>query len=409
MKQALDKKKAGRLIFLCWLVYTSAYIGRLNYPALLVEIVSVFDITKAQGGVISSFFFFSYGAGQLVNGILCKRYNSKVMIFISLILSSLFNFLFALCGSIEAMKYIWALNGFSQSILWSSLIKLLSDYLPKEHLKNAVMAMSSTVVAGTFIAYGLSSLFVSLNMWKIVFLLSSLILVFVSVIWITGVSKIQNKAEKYVAPLEEKSVNNKKYSALFIIMFVLVFLSAIANGFIKDGVVVWVPSLLFETYNIEKHFSILITLMLPLIAVFGTFLVQLAGKKIKSSIMVNALFFLFAAFSLLLIFLFLKKSMITSLAAFSLVACLMAGINNILTSLIPFKLRGKGKSGLTAGVINTFCYTGSTLSSFILGFVAQSGGWINVIALLLLISLAVFGISMLVYICNKFTKKAQLL
>ena len=37
---ALSNKKSNFLIFLCWAAYTSAYIGRLNYNASMVEILS---------------------------------------------------------------------------------------------------------------------------------------------------------------------------------------------------------------------------------------------------------------------------------------------------------------------------------------------------------------------------------
>ena len=36
----LSKKQGNRLIFLCWLVYSSAYLGRLNYSASLVQIMN---------------------------------------------------------------------------------------------------------------------------------------------------------------------------------------------------------------------------------------------------------------------------------------------------------------------------------------------------------------------------------
>ena len=69
----LDKKRSYFLIVLCFCVYTAGYIGRLNYSASLVEILDAFAADKAAGGLVSSFFFFSYGVGQLVNGVLCKK------------------------------------------------------------------------------------------------------------------------------------------------------------------------------------------------------------------------------------------------------------------------------------------------------------------------------------------------
>ena len=77
MINSLSNKKSNFLIFLCWAAYTAAYVGRLNFNASIVAIISDLGVTKADAGLVSSFFFFAYGAGQLINGILSKKYNAK--------------------------------------------------------------------------------------------------------------------------------------------------------------------------------------------------------------------------------------------------------------------------------------------------------------------------------------------
>jgi len=60
----------------------------------------------------------------------------------------------------------------------------------------------------------------------------------------------------------------------------------------------------------------------------------------------------------------------------------------VITSSMPFRLRTVGDSGAYAGVINTFCYVGSTLSSYLLGAMAERSGWNTVIILLLAVASA---------------------
>ena len=84
MEQTLSReavlRRDKRIIFICWLAYAMAYVGRLNFSASIVAIISDLGVTKAQAGLVSSCFFFAYGAGQLVNGVFSKHYNSKLMI-----------------------------------------------------------------------------------------------------------------------------------------------------------------------------------------------------------------------------------------------------------------------------------------------------------------------------------------
>ena len=80
----IKKSGATFIIFLCWLVYTVSYLGKVNYSANITHIIKFYDISKAEAGLVPTFFFFAYGIGQVVNGLLCKKYNSRWTIFVSL-------------------------------------------------------------------------------------------------------------------------------------------------------------------------------------------------------------------------------------------------------------------------------------------------------------------------------------
>ena len=66
-------RRATSLIFLCWLAYAASYVGKLSYNANISQFESALGISHAEAGMVSTFFFFAYGAGQVVNGILCKH------------------------------------------------------------------------------------------------------------------------------------------------------------------------------------------------------------------------------------------------------------------------------------------------------------------------------------------------
>ena len=135
-----DGKKYSRncivlLLFLSWLAYTAGNVGRMDYAASMVAIIDETGATKASAGLVSSFFFFAYGAGQLINGLLCHKYNSRLFIFGSLVLAAVANLCMPLCETVSAMKWLWLINGIVQSVLWSSLVKLQSEYLSKSDIR----------------------------------------------------------------------------------------------------------------------------------------------------------------------------------------------------------------------------------------------------------------------------------
>ena len=63
------KKRNILFILLCFLVYTSSYLLKLSYNANIVCFEDEFRITHAEAGVVTTFFFFSYGSVQILHGI----------------------------------------------------------------------------------------------------------------------------------------------------------------------------------------------------------------------------------------------------------------------------------------------------------------------------------------------------
>lgn len=375
----IDSRKENKIIFICWLAYTAAYVGRLNFNASIVAIISDLGVTKADAGLVSSFFFFAYGAGQLINGILSKKYNAKIMIFLSLIISAVMNVLMPICGDISLMKFIWMGNGIVQSVLWSTLIKTLSDFVSDKKLPKAILAMSTTVAIGTLVAYGISSVSVRFGTWKIVFYVASIVLVISAIIWFTLFGNNPKKAIEE----EQKSEKVKMGKVVLLALFITAF-AGIANGFIKDGINTWVPSVLYEEFGISQSFSILLTLLLPMVSTLGAAIAKKVHEKIPSHAAMNFIFYIFSALLCGGILLSLKlHSIVAIMVCFICVACGMSMINNVITSMFALDYRRLLNAGFAAGLLNTFCYIGSTVTSYTLGAVSQARGWNAVFIIML--------------------------
>ena len=379
-----DKKQFNLLIIVSWAVYVCAYIGRLNLNSYIEPMRAQLSASKTELGLISSLFFFAYGIGQLIHGILSKKYNTRYSVAVALIGSALSNLSMALCADLTQMKIAWLINGIFQSILWSSLVKTLSSKLPEKMLSRAVVAMSTPPALGTFIIYGTSALCSSADAgYRIIFLIPAFLLMLAGAVWFvaTGLLKlpvVEGKSENIVK--ERKGKN--QFSKTLIISFCLLALVAVSNGFIKDGETTWMPSVLREAYGMKESFSILLTVLLPLIGIFGAGFSAYLHKREKNTSLINSrLFFIEGVLLGLFIFASLYlgvKSAVFLISIFALSAILMSAINNVITSIIPMFIKDKENSGLLAGVLDTFCYVGSMLSSALLGYISDRNGWTGV-------------------------------
>ncbi len=265
------------LIFLSWLVYTMSYLGKVNYSANITQIVDFYQITKSEAGIVPSFFFFSYGIGQVVNGLLCKKYNIKWMVFFSLFTSAVVNFIVGVTTNFDIIKWLWMINGFVLSILWPTLVRLLSESLPQKDLGRSSVVMGTTVAEGTLIIYALSAIFAAFSMFKWAFYVAAFIGAAVSVLWIWFYKKAVTQAtnekpsENVVAIPEEQKADERLdgKGSIYILVGVLCLYAIIVN-LTKDGLTTWVPSILKEEFAINDSVSILLTLLLPIVAIFGS-------------------------------------------------------------------------------------------------------------------------------------------
>ena len=388
-----NKREANRIIILCWAAYTVAYIGRLNLNAYIEPMRDQLGFSKTELGLVSSFFFISYGLGQLIHGILSRKYNTRYSVTVALVGSAAVNVLMTVCTDAVSMRFVWFFNGVFQSILWSSVIKTLSERLPDEKLPRAVMVISTPPALGTFLVYGLSALFSSMKVnYRYIFLIPALLLIIIGCIWFAGLGKSTLIYEKDSKSDSRISNNKIKYTPVFIIGAIFVLLTAVANGFIKDGVTTWMPSILKESYGLKESLSILATVVLPLIAILGAVLSTTIHKRLKNTSALNGIFYFAEAVTLALVILTSGSSALKSslllISLFGISAMLMSAVNNVITSIIPLYMRDKMDSGLLAGVLDTFCYIGSTLSTGLLGFIADRNSWSGVF-----ICLFIFGIA----------------
>ena len=405
IKKGIDKK-AILPIFLCWIAYTIAYIGRYGYSASIEPIKEFYNATETQAGLVGTMFFISYGIGQVVNGLLCKRNNKRVVVSLALIVSALLTFTLFLKIPFKYIKYVWLLNGVAQSFLWTSIINSVATTLKTKDLPVAIIALGTSVGIGTFTVYGITALFTHFNAFNFTFLVSSILMALVGVIWFVFYNKVficQIEKEDEQVVESKPNSNNASVKGSLTALILIMVLFAVVNNFVKDGLATWAPSILKETFNLSSSFSIFLTVLLPLSATFGAVLNTFVGKKIKSFITQGAFWYLLSSVAMLIIALFINtNAWIVVLILISFNALFMASINNLVTAIAPLYLRDKINTGLLAGVIDGCCYVGSALSLVCFALVKEvSGTWTNLFIILMVICLVPFIVAFVYNLIQK--------
>ena len=411
------KSGASFLIFLAWLVYSTSYIGRVNYSANITQIIDFYGITKAEAGTVPTFMFFAYGIGQVLNGIMCKKYNIKWMIFISLFFSSIINLTIGVTNNFAIIKWLWMLNGILLSVLWPTLIRLMSENLPKKELGRSSVIIGTTVACGTIFIYALSSVYAIFDKFKLAFFTAAVMGILVSVFWILSYKKAVTSARKEMK--EEKitedskkietgnkndSIKNKIYIAIGVLCF-----SAVGVNLIKDGLTTWVPSILKEVGKTTDSMSILLTLFLPLVSISGNNFALRVRKKVPNAITHTLITSIAMGIVVGIVMGGISiESVLIMLVGMIIVSFFASSLNSLITSIFPMFMRENINSGLWAGVLNGFCYVGSTISSYGLGVIADHFGWSAVFLCLLIACVLIIVVCLIGILIQRMQKSKQL-
>lgn len=378
-----------RLFFLCWLAYCVSYLGRLNYSAAMTVMIQERVLDTEQAGFISMLYFLTYGIGQLLNGFLSDRSNPKWMILIGIAGSAVANITMGVADNFWQMAFIWGINGYIQSMVWAPIIRIFAEMMTEDDKMRSSVNIASSSVVGTLLSYFVSALLLAVFPWKVVFFIPAVLLFLTGVIFKAGFQSVLdfadsnfNTASIRMQHQEVNHTDNKKerkiaFKQLFLCSELLfIVIPVVIHGVLKDGVTAWVPTYISSGFNLAPSFSVLLTMVLPVVNLAGAYIGWEVYKRLKKNIFrSNLVFFAGAAVSLLLLFVFGRYSAILTVALLAVITSAMMAVNTLMISIYPLKFEKLGRVSSVSGFLNAMAYTGSAISTFGIGLIAKYKGW----------------------------------
>ena len=299
---------------------------------------------KGQAGIIGTGFFFAYGAGQFVNGFLGDRISVKKMVFSGLFFSGLCNLLMAAGNGIGFMPAGWGVNG--------------------------LVALNSSVPAGTMAAYGITAVMLMYAGWRNVFLMAGGYLLAVSFVWLCGMRQVEKEpirpAEKRFRKQRTKGRKEPDTVKLFVCLLVVLFM----QGALKDSVTVWVSVYIRETYGVSAVLAIAGTIIIPLCNLSGVFFASKAGSGRMDEVKASGVFFAVCTAALAVLWGISGTGMPVSFGMLALSTTAMMAVNTLLIVALPSWYGAVGRTSSVSGLLNSAVYAGGALSTYGIGWLA---------------------------------------
>ena len=419
MKKKLSEyeQKSWLLVIVCMAAYTTIYIGRKNLSVCLPSMTADGVLSQSLGGIVGTCFLICYAAGQFINGWLGDKIPPSKMICGGLLLAGLMNIFMGL-NSVGAMFCVyWAMCGFSCSMLWSPIIRAVSLWTTEEISQSAAASLSATIPFGTVICYLICAVALKVSTWRAAFIVCGVILCAISIVSgaLFGSLKEHTKTRKEdntYKPVDDTGLSGegeKKTSRLAQILSVGLLFAAIGilfNGMLKDGLDLWIPTVLKDKFIPDSSAVSLICSLLPIINIFGAYFARWVFRRFRlDELSVCGVMFALSAFCLVVVTILINFTpskavgaeislpdvliavLVTVLLAIS--SASMLGANTMLLTFIPLHYGKIGCASSVTGMLNCFSYAAAAVSSIAVGAVSDRFNWETVF--ILFIAAAILG------------------
>lgn len=177
------KKANVRIFLVCYLSYLFIYVARLNLSMAAPGLKELQVLSMEQIGLLGSAFSVVYACGRLLSGILSDRVAPWKMISTGLLLCGVSNLCFSFFPPFAAILLLWSVNALAQSMLWGSILRILSAIYPPAESKKRASYMATTVASGNLVGILLNSALISRFGLSWAFLIPGGITLALSLLW----------------------------------------------------------------------------------------------------------------------------------------------------------------------------------------------------------------------------------
>jgi sugar phosphate permease len=119
-----------------WFTYGAFYFCRTNLSAAIpgmkaAESAGGLGMSAEQIGWILASLKIAYGCGQLINGQFSEHVRPRLLLAIGMFGSAALNIAFGLGTGFYFLLFVWACNGYCQSLGWTPCMRVIGNWFPK--------------------------------------------------------------------------------------------------------------------------------------------------------------------------------------------------------------------------------------------------------------------------------------
>lgn len=380
------------VIWTLWWTYGVFYFCRNNASTAVTGIKSPISegglgLGSEDVGWILASAKIAYGLGQLLNGQLSERISPRIMLAIGMFGSAILNVLFGFGTGFYFLLFVWATNGFCQSLGWTPCMRVVANWVNVSRRGHAIGIIGTgyQVTQGlTYVVAGLSAEYLG---WRGAFFVPALIMALSGVFTLVFLRETPpaddepNEGPSYERPTrpQQLSVSDSLYWTLYNPTLWLLGLSLGLLNACRYGFLDWGISHLMETQQVRVGKAGLTFFVIAIGATAGSYLAGWATDRFFGSRRAPVACMLMAILGVLSLCYdyVVRQSVPGTMAILVIVGFCIYGPQVLLVGTAPADLAHRGTSAAAAGFVNFMGYMGAATGDVITGYYSAPthGGW----------------------------------
>lgn len=379
-----SRKKNLTIGSLCFLVYTACYIGKNILGSLMPAMLEEMPESAEALGTMTSVFLLTYGIGQLINGLVGNFLPAKWMVFLGLSVSGGLIMLLPTVGTGPLGCVLFGVCGFFASMLYGPISAMIGENTDDRAAKAILTALTVASILGSLVTYLLAFFAAIAGAWRPFFFLAGAIMFAIAVAWLPVCTHLERagmiRPHDKKARGRENALGKDLKGALLTVGFFSMVAVTMLNGIIRNATSLWVPTFLSVSLGFSAAETSLISSILPVISIAGTFLSLAILPIFRHDEKAECLaLFLFAAACFAVVFFVGASVRILTLIALFLAMAAMYGACNMIFSVYVLRFRDFGIISGMSGFFDFASYMSASLASFLFSALSGAGMWSGIV------------------------------
>ncbi len=380
------------VVWVLWLTYGAFYFCRTNISAAVPGLKgSLADgglaLEAEQIGWILASLKIAYGLGQLLNGQLSERISPRVMLAVGMFGSAALNVTFGFGTGFLFLLFVWATNGFCQSLGWTPCMRVAANWVPVLRRGRAIGIIGTGYQITLGLTYLIASQSVARLGWRGALWVPAILLTAAGVFMLVCLRETPRDAatpeldDRRLPPCAPRiSFSETLYwtlynPALWLLGLALGLLNACRYGYLD-----WGLTHLMEARELKIDKAGLQFFVIAIGAAAGSYLAGWATDRFFAGRRAPVICILMATLGALS---FVYNSVVRESPDVAVVALLVVigfciyGPQVLLVGTAPADLAHRGTSAAAAGFVNFMGYMGAATGDVITGYYSSEahGGW----------------------------------